>query len=174
MENNKKSLPESQRSLPEKRHAYLLRIPQHDFEKLQSMAGDEPMSNVLLRGLQNEWIYYHTIVNFMKKFPDFTSTKQMDMWLLDRLKGHPELIAKCVPAAIIKTYLIQLEHDDELKENVLIQWNSIMYYLNRIGNNLNQLTHKVNQGNLDDLAELRSLTKATLALSELIEQKFKE
>lgn len=158
----------------ENKHAYLLRIPQRDFEKLQVMAGDEPMSRVLLDGLQVEWIYYQTVLNLMKKLPDFDSTEQMDKWLFNRLKGYPELLAKCVPAATIKTYLVQLEQHNKLSKCALIQRNSITYYLNRIGNNLNQLTHKANQGFQVDLKELRLLTKATIELSELIEQEFKE
>ena len=64
---------EQHRRVLEKKHPYLLRIPQSDFEKLQEIAGNESMSKVLLRGLKTEWNYYLMIQSFLKKLPDFTN-----------------------------------------------------------------------------------------------------
>ena len=76
--------------------------------------------------------------------------------------------------ATIKAYLDRQEQHDKLQQLALIQWNSIVYYLNRIGINLNQLAHKANQGGQVDVEELRKLTQAIMNLSQIINDKFKE
>ena len=164
----------SHRRVPEKKHPYLLRIPQSDFEKLQAATGNEPMSKLLIRGLKTEWNYHLAVQSLMKELPEFKTAEQLDKWRLDHLKDSPELLAKYVMPATIKAYLLRLEQHDKLKKFALIQWNSIVYYLNRIGVNLNQLAHQANQGNRVDDEELRKLVQATMNLSQLINKKFKE
>lgn len=165
---------ELHRRVLEKKHPYLLRIPQSDFERLQEIASNESMSKVLLRGLKTEINYYATVRSFVKKLPKFTSTQQLDDWQFKHLKNSPELLSKYVMPATIKAYLTRQEYHDKLQQLALIQWNSIVYYLNRIGVNLNQITHKANQGIEVDVKELQEITKATMNLSKLINQKFKE
>ncbi|MEK1432492.1 MobC family plasmid mobilization relaxosome protein [Limosilactobacillus fermentum] len=165
---------DSRRRVPEKKHSYLLRIPQSDFEKLQAITGEESMSKVLLRGLKTEWYYYLAVQSLMNKLPNFTSTQQLDQWRLEHFKNCPELLASYVMPATIKTYLTRLEQHDKLQHFALIQWNSIVYYLNRIGVNLNQLAHRANQGGQVDGDELQKLTQATMNLSQIINNKFKE
>lgn len=162
------------RRVPEKKHPYLLRIPQNDFEKLQAMAGDGSMSKVLLRGLKTEWNYHVAVQSLMKELPNFKTFKQLDKWRFDHLKNSPELLAKYVMPATIKTYLLQLEQHNKLKQFALIQWNPIVYYLNRIGVNLNQLAHQANQGSQVSSDELQTLIKAVMQLSQLIKEKFKD
>lgn len=162
------------RRVPEKKHSYLLRIPQSDFEKLQAITGDESMSKVLLRGLKTEWYYYLAVQSLMNKLPNFTSTQQLDQWRFKHFKDSPELLASYVMPATIKTYLVRLERHDKLRQLALIQWNSIVYYLNRIGVNVNQLAHKANQGDQVDIKELRKLTQAIMNLSQIINDKFQE
>lgn len=162
------------RQIPEKKHAYLLRIPQSDFDKLQVMTGDGMMSKVLLRGLKTEWNYYLTVQSLLKELPAFSSVKQFDEWRLKHLKNSPELLAKYVMPATIKTYASQLERSNKLKQFMLIQWNSIAYYLNRIGVNVNQLAHRANQGNQVDKNELKKLTQSIINLSQIIDKKTKE
>lgn len=161
------------RRVPEKKHPYLLRIPQSDFEKLQAVVGDESMSKVLLRGLKTELDYHLAVQNLMKELPDFQSVKQLDEWRFKHLKSSPELLAKHVMPATIKAYLCRLEQHDKLKQFALIQWNSIVYYLNRIGVNLNQLAHQANQGNAVNSEQLQKLIQVTVSLSRLINDKFK-
>lgn len=162
------------RRVPEKKHPYLLRIPQADFEKLQAVVGDEPMSKVLLRGLKTEWNYHLAVQSLMKELPDFRTAKQLDKWRFDHLKDSPELLAKYVMPATIKAYVLRLEQHDKLKQLALIQWNSIVYYLNRIGVNINQLAHRANQGSQVSSDELQTLIKAVMQLSQLIREKFKD
>lgn len=162
------------RRVPEKKHPYLLRIPQADFEKLQAVVGDEPMSKVLLRGLKAEWNYHLAVQSLMKELPDFRTAKQLDKWRFDHLKDSPELLAKYVMPATIKAYVLRLEQHDKLKQLALIQWNSIVYYLNRIGVNINQLVHRANQGSQVSSDELQTLIKAVMQMSQLIREKFKD
>ena len=162
------------RRSPEKKHPYLLRIPQSDFEKLQAITGKESMSKVLLRGLKTEWYYYLAVQSLMKKLPNFTSTQQLDQWRFEHFKNCPELLASYVMPATIKTYLIRLEQHDKLQQFALVQWNSIVYYLNKIGVNVNQLAHKANQGDQVDGKELRNLARTIMNLSQLINQKFEK
>lgn len=162
------------RRVPEKKHPYLLRIPQSDFEKLQAVADTMPMSEVLIQGLRTEWNYHLAVQNLMKELPDFKTAKQLDKWRFDHLKNSPELLAKYVMPATIKAYLLRLEQHDKLKQFALVQWNSIVYYLNRISVNLNQLAHQANRGDQVDGEELQKLVQATMNLSQLISKKFKE
>ena len=161
------------RRVSEKKHPYLLRIPQSDFEKLQAMISGESMSKVILRGLKTEWNYHLAVQSLMKELPDFKTVKQLDKWRFDHLKDSPELLSKYVMPATIKAYLLRLEQHDKLKQFALIQWNSIVYYLNRIGVNLNQLALQTNRGNQVDDEELQKLVQATMNLSQLINKKFK-
>lgn len=165
---------DSHRRVPEKKHSYLLRIPQSDFEKLQAIASNESMSKVLLRGLKTEWYYYLAVQSLMSELPNFTSTQQLDQWRFEHFKDCPELIASYVMPMMIKAYLIRLEQHDKLQHFALIQWNAIVYYLNRIGVNVNQLAHRANQGGQVDGEELRKLTQAIMNLSQIINDKFKE
>ena len=162
------------RRVPEKKHPYLLRIPQNDFEKLQAMAGDESMSKVLIRGLKTEWNYHIAVQSLMKELPDFKTAKQLDKWRFNHLKDSPELLAKYVMPATIEAYIYRLEQHDKLKCFALIQWNTVVYFLNRIGVNLNQLAHKANQGSQVSSNELQTLIKAVMQLSQLIKEKFKD
>ncbi|MEK1308410.1 MobC family plasmid mobilization relaxosome protein [Limosilactobacillus fermentum] len=165
---------ELHRRVLEKKHPYLLRIPQSDFEKLQEIAGNESMSKVLIRGLRTEINYHAMVQDLMKKLPKFVSTQQLDGWKFKHLKNCPELLSKYVMPATIKAYLDRQEQHDKLQQLALIQWNSIVYYLNRIGINLNQVAHRANQGVEVDVKELQKITKAIMGLSKLINQKFKE
>lgn len=162
------------RRVPEKKHSYLLRIPQSDFEKLQAMVGDGSMSKVLLRGLKAEWNYHVAVQSLMKELPNFKTVKQLDKWRLEHLKNSPELLAKYVMPATIEAYIYRLEQHDKLKQFALIQWNTVVYFLNRIGVNLNQLAHKANQGSQVSSNELQTLIKAVMQLSKLIKEKFKD
>lgn len=162
------------RRMPEKKHSYLLRIPQGDFDKLRAVIGDEPISKVLLRGLKTEWNYHLMVQSLMSELPDFKTAKQLDKWRFNHLKDSPELLAKYVMPSTIKAYLYRLEQHDKLEQFVMIQWNSIVYYLNRIGISLNQLAHHANRGDLVDGEELQRLIQATMNLSKLINKKFKE
>lgn len=162
------------RRVSEKKHPYLLRIPQSDFEKLRAVMGDEPMSKVLMRGLKTEWNYHLAVQSLMKELPDFKTAEQLDKWRFNHLKDSPELLAKYVMPATIKAYLYRLEQHDKLKQFAMIQWNSIVYYLHRIGVNLNQLAHHANQGDPVDDEQLQKLIQATVDLSQLINKKFQE
>ena len=132
------------------------------------------MSEVLIQGLRTEWNYHLAVQNLMKELPDFKTAKQLDKWRFDHLKNSPELLAKYVMPATIKAYLLRLEQHDKLKQFALVQWNSIVYYLNRISVNLNQLAHQANRGDQVDGEELQRLVQATMNLSQLISKKFKE
>ena len=82
------------RRVPEKKHPYLLRIPQSDFEKLQAVADTMPMSEVLIQGLRTEWNYHLAVQNLMKELPDFktkkiSSTTNENLKLLNVLTKTP-------------------------------------------------------------------------------------
>ena len=163
---------ELHRKVPVKKHNYLLRIPQSEFQNLQIMARDKSMSKVLLQGLKTEWNYYLAVQQLMKETPRFKSVEQLEKWKLKYFKNSPELLAKYVMPATLKIYLTQLEKHDKLAQFKLIQWNTIAYFLNRIGVNLNQLAHKANQESQVSREDLQMLTKSVMQLSKLIQVKF--
>ncbi|MHA8263770.1 plasmid mobilization relaxosome protein MobC [Lactobacillaceae bacterium Melli_B3] len=173
-QNKRKNQIEMHRNRDTKRHQYPLRLSDATYQKLKQIAGDGTISDVINRGIKTEWIYYNSFEKFAKTMPHFDDVNAIEKWRLDAFKDSPELLNRYAKPAAILAYVKQLQLDVKSREKLSDNQATIAYLIRNIGNNINQLARRANQGGRVDKDALAQLTHAVIQLDETIRNNAKE
>jgi hypothetical protein len=138
------------------------------------MAQNQPMSDVVNRGIDTEWIFYCQMKKLSNKIPSFRNIDEIQDWRMDSFHDSPELLAEYVlPTTIIK-YMEELNSDRKVKQEMVDSLDTIQYLIKNIGNNINQLARHANSGDTVSKKELRDLTRSIIKLKNSIDENFKK
>lgn len=156
------------------RHSYLIRLDNERFLRLKKMAQNQPMSDVVNRGIDTEWIFYCQLKKLSDKIPNFRNIDEIQSWRMSSFHNSPELLAKYVLPATILKYMEELNTDRRAKQELIDNLETIQYLIKNIGGNINQLARHANSGNTVSKRELRDLTHAVIQLKNSIDENFKK
>lgn len=156
------------------RHSYLIRLDSERFLKLKKMAQDQPMSDVVNRGIDTEWIFYCQMEKLSDKIPNFRNIDEIQDWRMNSFHDSPELLMKYVLPSTILRYMEELSSDRKSKQEMIDSLDTIQYFIKNIGNNINQLARQANSGETVPKRELRDLTRSIISLKNSINENFKK
>lgn len=156
------------------RHSYLIRLDSERFLKLKKMAQNQPMSDVVNRGIDTEWIFYCQLKKLSDKIPNFRNIDEIQSWRMNGFHDSPELLAKYVLPTTILKYMEELNSDRRAKQEMIDSLDTIQYLIKSIGTNINQLARHANSGGTVSKRELRDLTRSIINLKNSFDENFKK
>ena len=153
-----------------KRHQYLIRLDTSHFSKLRKMAEDQPMSNVVNRGIDTEWILFSEMKKIKVNPLNFKSVNDIQDWKVNSFKDSPELLTKYVLPSTILNYIVETSKTRQVNQNLVDNLETVQYAIRIIGTNINQLAKKANSGRNVSKEELKKLTRAVISLKSTIDK----
>lgn len=134
------------------------------------MAEDQPMSNVVNRGIDTEWILFSEMKKIKVSPLNFKSIDDIQDWKMNSFKESPELLTRYILPSTILNYIEETSKSRQVNQNLVDNLETIQYAIRIIGTNINQLAKKANAGRDVSKEELKSLTRAVISLKSTIDK----